>query len=533
MEALLRAWSNAAPENNMLSASKVAGIFNKSGLSSEILRRIWNESKQPSTPKGYLTLPEYKTACSKILNIRNNKQTATAPKQQEVKSAPEPEPKQATNPFLEMTGSGDGADMSTATPVASPTATVNNPFLSSQSPQQQQPPSQANSLMDQFLVLDAEAMSDGELEDLEEDMEALGNVDFMDTGEGHIDSDFSDYDPRTIDDQDAANFNIPQQATTPQAPLADQTRDPEPQLPPLPQAPRVPSSPRPKLKGVTPSPPKQTKEPLSLTEIVQMQSKTNKDSQTRSPEISRSPERKRPSQIEIDAQTRSKIGLTSKDPGPFLSDALVTGTESFLFKTARAQQLLVGDEFWVKKKNGTTILEVPGKIDFAKRKEMTIQFTPKMAGVFFTPGAFGRPEGDQKVAFIQRKKRYFEIQGYKPYFDGQTPSNKKDMRYLWGRVQADFNNSFTVGVICQGGGGGKKSEVFEEKYAIKKALDRDAWNGFYIDEENEEQIFTISKVNFNMGGLQVETTKLKPSANHDQGMMLCAALLVEELHLIL
>ena len=54
---------------------------------------------------------------------------------------------------------------------------------------------------------------------------------------------------------------------------------------------------------------------------------------------------------------------------------------------------------------------MPVKVNYKRRKEMTLQFVPKMAGIFFTPGVNGRAEGDQKIAHIVRKKTFTEIFG--------------------------------------------------------------------------------------------------------------------------
>ena len=85
------------------------------------------------------------------------------------------------------------------------------------------------------------------------------------------------------------------------------------------------------------------------------------------------------------AIARSPDPALSMAATPFLCDALVDKSHHFYFKTNHACTLSIG-EFTIKDARGKDVLIVADKLKFKKTKQMTVEFLPQMANVWFTPG---------------------------------------------------------------------------------------------------------------------------------------------------
>eukprot|EP00039_Didymoeca_costata_P008950 m.118916 g.118916 ORF g.118916 m.118916 type:complete len:633 (+) comp14296_c0_seq1:275-2173(+) len=211
---------------------------------------------------------------------------------------------------------------------------------------------------------------------------------------------------------------------------------------------------------------------------------------------------------------------------PFLCDAIASNNMTFLMKTNASAALVLGD-YWIKQEGGRTIFEVPGKGKFKKEKKMCLQFVPQMSGVYFTPGVKGRPEGDQKVAVIQKKKHFCEIYAFKPFYDDQAPVSKSDTRYTWARAYPENEDSFIIATIEPG----SKKNSFQEKYRIKRHPETGHWQGILTTDENEEVCMgTISIIDYSIvTGMEIEVYMVKTEPGYDAGFLIVAALLVDEI----
>ena len=230
---------------------------------------------------------------------------------------------------------------------------------------------------------------------------------------------------------------------------------------------------------------------------------------------------------------------------PFLSDAIVSTDQRYIMKTNQACKVHVAT-FMIKDFKRKDIFEVDGKIDFKKGKAMSLQFHPKMSGIFFTPGVRGFAEGDRRIAHIvQKEKNKWRLYGYKAYYDEQPVHEKVEHvgeRFLWGKItvtasskKAKKKDTMHIDMAHPNPNAKKASAkpLFRERFQVKQSVDSQQWTVYPVGDggiPDHASMASISPIlssfftGFDLDCLDVRTLQGK-----DASVALVAALIIGEI----
>lgn len=130
-----------------------------------------------------------------------------------------------------------------------------------------------------------------------------------------------------------------------------------------------------------------------------------------------------------------------------------------------------------------------------------------------------------------KKKGCMEVHGYKPCYPGHPLSDKKDGRYLWGRIDRSGLDSFTVGLVDH------VSEDVVEAYTLKET-ETGYWSCIKVSEDDAsgdgEQVATIAEEkNSFFGGVSREVYSVHIDPTGDAAVFLAIACSLDDMATLL
>jgi len=141
----------------------------------------------------------------------------------------------------------------------------------------------------------------------------------------------------------------------------------------------------------------------------------------------------------------------------------------------------------------------------------------------------------------RKKIGYFEIYGYKPYFEGQPPTKQSEGRYIWARMTAASADEFTVSMVESDWNAKTNKDHFgrDTSYVANKQAGCELWTMVHVVDENEDtdegkRVGALDQETRDYWtGSEIEVRAVHTIKKEDAGLLIVAALLIDELDLIL
>ena len=145
------------------------------------------------------------------------------------------------------------------------------------------------------------------------------------------------------------------------------------------------------------------------------------------------------------------------------------------------------------------------------------------------------------VPTTKKKMGYFEIYGYKPYFEGQPATKQSEGRYMWARMTADSPEQFTVSMVESDWNAKGNKDHFgrDASYVANKQAGCELWTMLHMVDENEDtdegkRVGALDQETRDYWtGSEIEVRAVHTIKKEDAGLLLVTALLIDELpHII-